>query len=185
MGDSVIEAISDLLLVAGSFGLAAYCWVLSRRLAKLSRSDEGLGAAIGALSEKVDALRESVTKATAEADGSAERLGELIQDADRHEAELSVLLAGLSDMDELRERVAASTADAPGAQASGGADTDAADTGSDAAEGGGGDARDDGDTIEFRRPGSEDGRGEAEEDGEDAPTAVFASMRKTVAAGGA
>ena len=96
----MIQAASDILLIAGSLGLAVYCWVLSRRLRALGRSDAGLGATIAALSERVEALTRTTQAATAEAESAAGRLAALIEEADRHEGELSVILAGLTDMDD-------------------------------------------------------------------------------------
>lgn len=98
---TVIEIVSDMLLVAGAFGLALYCWILSRRLARLSRSDEGLGATISALSEQVEALQSTASRATAEAQSTTERLAALVEEAEKREGELSIMLASLSDIDDL------------------------------------------------------------------------------------
>ena len=120
----MIETVSDILLIAGSFGLAAYCWVLSRRLRRLAKTDEGMGASIAALAGKVDSLHETVRVATSEADSAAERLGKLIEEADRHEGELSVLMAGLSDVEDLSGALAeAAKGDGPEADDDSDADT--------------------------------------------------------------
>ena len=97
----MFDAISDILLIAGALGLAAHCWVLSRRLKALGRSDAGLGATIATLTERVEALTRTTETATAEAEGAGARLAALIEEADRREGELSVILAGLTDMDDL------------------------------------------------------------------------------------
>lgn len=105
----MIDTISDVLLIAGALGLAGYCWVLSRRLQALGRSDAGLGASIAALGEQVESLSRTTDAAVSEADSAGGRLAALIEEADRHEAELSVILAGLSDMDELDAEAEAET----------------------------------------------------------------------------
>lgn len=97
----MIEIASDILLVAGSLGLAVYCWILSRRLSRLSRSDEGLGATIAALAAQVETVQSTATQASGEAQAAAERLAAMIAEAETREGELSIILAGLSDLDDL------------------------------------------------------------------------------------
>ena len=41
-----MDLISDMLLVAGSFGAALYCYVLSTRLKKFTTLESGMGGAI-------------------------------------------------------------------------------------------------------------------------------------------
>ena len=103
----MIDAISDALLIAGALGLAAYCWVLSRRLRALGRADAGLGATIASLTERVELLTRTTDAAIVEADAACERLAALVEEADRHEGELAVILAGLSDMDALEDETQA------------------------------------------------------------------------------
>ena len=103
----MIDTISDILLIGGALGLAFYCWILSRRLKALGRSDEGLGATLKDLGERIEALRRTTDAATEEAASAGTRLAALIEEADRHEGELAVILAGLTDMDDLEAEAAA------------------------------------------------------------------------------
>lgn len=49
--------IADALLIAGALAAAFYCWILSARVKSLKDLDNGLGAAIAALSGKVDDMQ--------------------------------------------------------------------------------------------------------------------------------
>ena len=90
-----METISDILLIAGAFGLAGHCILLSHRLRRLARSDAGLGATIAALSERVDVLSTTAAQATQSAEAAGERLAALLAEAERREADLAFTLAGL------------------------------------------------------------------------------------------
>ncbi|KIT14287.1 hypothetical protein [Jannaschia aquimarina] len=92
--------ISDVFLVLGALGLAYYCLQLSRRLKTLATSDGGLGQSVAVLGEQIEALQQNAARATAEAEAASDRLSRLIQDAEEREGELSVLIAGLGDLDE-------------------------------------------------------------------------------------
>lgn len=92
-----MEIVADALLIVGAFGLAGYCLLLSRRLRRLARSDDGLGATIQQLSARVDSLTRTAAAATEAADAAASRLAALLEEADRREADLSFALAGLGE----------------------------------------------------------------------------------------
>lgn len=96
----MFEIASDILLIAGSLGLAAYCLVLSHRLRVLSRSDSGLGASISELAKRVDALSQTTDRASADADSAFQRLAALTEEAERLEGELAFLLAGSDTVNE-------------------------------------------------------------------------------------
>ena len=92
-----MDLISDVLLAMGAFGVAGYCWALSRRLRGLARADAAMGPAVDALSERIDALAEAADAATARAEEVAERLSTLIQEARTREDELAFALAAAGD----------------------------------------------------------------------------------------
>lgn len=77
--------LSDLVLLAAAAGAALYCLVLSRRIAKLSDTESGLGATLAALSEQTGALAETIDGAKAQGDDTAARLAALDRASDRAE----------------------------------------------------------------------------------------------------
>ena len=72
-----MELIADVLLVAGAFGAALYCHVLSRRLRRLGTLETGMGGAIAVLSAQVDDMTRALTDAQSAARESAARLDRL------------------------------------------------------------------------------------------------------------
>ena len=74
-----MELIADILMVAGSFGAAIYCYVLSARLKKFTTLETGMGGAIAVLSAQVDDMTARAGKGA----GCRERLGRKSGDADR------------------------------------------------------------------------------------------------------
>jgi hypothetical protein len=90
--------IADIFLAAGALGAAIYCLVLSRRLARFSDLEKGMGGAIAVLSVQVD----DMTKALAQAQGTAKNArSDLDAVAARAEAaaqRLELLLASMHDL---------------------------------------------------------------------------------------
>ena len=41
-----MELIANIMLAAGAFGLAAYCFVLQKKISKFSQLEDGMGGAI-------------------------------------------------------------------------------------------------------------------------------------------
>ena len=64
--------IADILMAAGSFGAAIYCYVLSGRLKKFTTLETGMGGAIAVLSAQVDDMTRALEKARTAASGSAD-----------------------------------------------------------------------------------------------------------------
>jgi hypothetical protein len=93
-----MELIADMLLVAGSFGAAAYCLVLSRRLSRFTRLESGMGGAIAVLSAQVDDLTRALARAQETAGDSTVRLATLTRRAEAAAARLEVLLASMHDL---------------------------------------------------------------------------------------
>lgn len=58
-----MDLISDILLMAGSFGAAIYCYVLSTRLKRFTTLETGMGGAIAVLSAQVDDMTVALEKA--------------------------------------------------------------------------------------------------------------------------
>lgn len=69
-----MSLLADGLLIMATLAAAAYCIVLSRRLAKLNGLDQGVGKAIVSLSERVDTLSATLAEAKQATEASAEAL---------------------------------------------------------------------------------------------------------------
>lgn len=95
-----MDMISDILLVAGSFGAAIYCYVLSARLKKFTTLETGMGGAIAVLSAQVDDMTVALEKARGAASGSAESLEALTGRGEAVARKLELLVASLHDLPE-------------------------------------------------------------------------------------
>jgi hypothetical protein len=95
-----MELIADILLVAGSFGAAVYCYVLSTRLKRFTTLETGMGGAIAVLSAQVDDMTVALDKARGAANGSAESLEELTARGEAVARKLELLVASLHDLPE-------------------------------------------------------------------------------------
>lgn len=93
-----MELIADVLMVAGSFGAAIYCYVLSNRLKRFMTLENGMGGAIAVLSVQVDDMTRAIEKARGAATGSAEALQSLVVRAETAAARLELLVASLHDL---------------------------------------------------------------------------------------
>jgi hypothetical protein len=93
-----MDLISDILLVAGSFGAAIYCYVLSTRLKKFTTLETGMGGAIAVLSAQVDDMTVALEKARGAATGSAESLEALTARGEAVARKLELLVASLHDL---------------------------------------------------------------------------------------
>ena len=93
-----MDLISDMLLLAGALGAAAYCFVLSRRLRRLTGLEGGLGGAIAVLSAQVDELTRALARAETAAKESAGSLDARTQRAEDAVKRMELLLASLHDL---------------------------------------------------------------------------------------
>jgi hypothetical protein len=95
-----MDLIADILLVAGSFGAAVYCYVLSARLKRFTTLETGMGGAIAVLSAQVDDMTQALEKARGAANGSAESLEALTARGEAVARKLELLVASLHDLPE-------------------------------------------------------------------------------------
>ncbi len=95
-----MDLIADILLVAGAFGSAVYCYVLSSRLKTFSTLETGMGGAIAVLSAQVDDMTKALDQARGAATGSAASLHALTERAEAAAARLELLVASLHDLPE-------------------------------------------------------------------------------------
>jgi hypothetical protein len=102
-----MDLIADILLVAGSFGAAIYCYVLATRLKRFTTLESGMGGAIAVLSAQVDDMTVALEKARGAANGSAESLEVLTARGEAVARRLELLVASLHDLPD--PKVAVST----------------------------------------------------------------------------
>jgi len=95
-----MDLIADTLLVAGSFGAAVYCYVLSERLKRFTTLETGMGGAIAVLSAQVDDMTVALENARGAATGSAESLEGLTARGEAVAKQLELLVASLHDLPE-------------------------------------------------------------------------------------
>lgn len=93
-----MSLIADILMAAGSFGAAIYCYVLSGRLKKFTTLETGMGGAIAVLSAQVDDMTRALEKARAMAHGSADGLTAQTTRAESVAARLELLVAAMHDL---------------------------------------------------------------------------------------
>lgn len=93
-----MDLIADMLLVAGSFGAAVYCYVLATRLKRFTTLETGMGGAIAVLSAQVDDMTVALEKARGAANGSAESLEALTARGEAVARRLELLVASLHDL---------------------------------------------------------------------------------------
>ena len=95
-----MNLIADILMIAGTIGVAVYCYVLAGRLKKFSTLESGMGGAIAVLSAQVDDLTRALEKARGAATGSAATLEALTLRSEMVAARLEVMLASMHDVPE-------------------------------------------------------------------------------------
>lgn len=93
-----MSLIADLLLAAGAFSAAFYCYVLAGRLRRFSTLETGMGGAIAVLSAQVDDMTRLLDQARNAAVGSASRLEDLTLRAEAAAVRLELLVASLHDL---------------------------------------------------------------------------------------
>jgi hypothetical protein len=93
-----MSLVADVLLAAGAFGAAVYCYVLSARLTRLQTLESGMGGAIAVLSAQVDEMTRALEKARAAALAQTADLEAKALRGEAAAARLDVILSTLSDV---------------------------------------------------------------------------------------
>jgi len=93
-----MNLLSDILLAAGAFATAAYCFVLARRLKRFTQLEGGMGGAIAVLSAQVDEMTRALASARKAANASAETLEQQTRRAEAAARRIELLLASLHDL---------------------------------------------------------------------------------------
>lgn len=94
----ILAYAADALLIVASLGAAVFCLILSRRLARLSSIDNGLGGAIAVLSAQVDDMNKALAEMKSGTETSAERLDGLNREARQLTEELELMLSACHDI---------------------------------------------------------------------------------------
>lgn len=100
-----MNLIADVLMSAGAFGAAIYCYVLSGRLKKFTTLESGMGGAIAVLSAQVDDMTKALEKARGAAIGSTSTLEVSTQRAEHIAGKLELLVASMHDLPEAASHV--------------------------------------------------------------------------------
>lgn len=95
---TLLPFLSDLLLFAAALGAGGYCFILSRRLTRLSSFDKGLGGAIAVLSAQVDDMTRALAEAREGSDETVARLSNVMKEAEELASDLEVMLAACHDL---------------------------------------------------------------------------------------
>lgn len=95
-----MNIISDILMSAGAFAAAIYCFVLSARLKKFTALESGMGGAIAVLSAQVDDMTKALDRARGAATGSASSPEGMTTRAEAVAARIELLLAAMHDLPE-------------------------------------------------------------------------------------
>lgn len=95
-----MELIANIMLAAGAFGLAAYCFILQKKISKFAQLEDGMGGAIAVLSAQVDDMTKVLTKAQSAAEDSTLKLNNLTTRAEASAIRLELLLSSLHDLPE-------------------------------------------------------------------------------------
>ncbi len=93
-----MQLIADILMTAGAFGAAIYCYVLSNRLKKFTALESGMGGAIAVLSVQVDDMTRALEGARGAAHAQADGLRSQTARAEAVAAQLELLMASLHDL---------------------------------------------------------------------------------------
>lgn len=93
-----MDMIANILMTAGTFGAAIYCYVLSNRLKKFTALESGMGSAIAVLSVQVDDMTRALEGARGAAHAQADGLRAQTARAEAVAAQLELLMASLHDL---------------------------------------------------------------------------------------
>lgn len=92
-----MSLIADIMLATGAFLAAIYCFVLSRRLARFTDLEGGMGSAVAMLSMQVDDLNKTLQKAHSGARASSRDLATLTARAEAAADRLELMMAALHE----------------------------------------------------------------------------------------
>lgn len=95
-----MSLVADAMLAVGALSAALYCFILSRRLARFTNLEKGMGGAVAMLSMQVDDLRKTLKQAHAGARVSVRDLAEVTVRAEAAADRLELMMAALHEPEE-------------------------------------------------------------------------------------
>lgn len=95
---TILSLFSDILLLAGTIGLAVYCRVLTGRLKAFNDIDSGLGGTIAELSRQVDEVRIALEAAMRTGESRGAEIDAACERADDRIGQLEMLVAAAEDV---------------------------------------------------------------------------------------
>ncbi len=93
-----MEMIVDFILLAASGVATIYCFVLSRRLARLNDMKNGIGASIATMSGALDQTQQVLALAKSSSLEGVQRLTAVLEEAERIKPEIAQLLDALAEL---------------------------------------------------------------------------------------
>ncbi len=93
-----MQLIADILLAAGAFGAAVYCYILAQRLKRLQTLETGMGGAIAVLSAQVDDMTKALENSRNAADNQVHTLEAITERGETVATRLELLLASMHDL---------------------------------------------------------------------------------------
>lgn len=94
-----MSLIADVLLALAALSAVLYCQILSSRLKKFSKLDEGVGAAVASLSSQVDGLKQALERAKTTSEQVDSSVSDKIERAEKVAARLELLIASMHDIE--------------------------------------------------------------------------------------
>ncbi len=95
-----MELVTDFLLLAATGTACLYCWILSKRLKRLTNAKNGFGAGIAALSHSAEEMKAVMESTKVSGDAVAHRLETLLIKSENRVSHLQDLLQQVTDMRE-------------------------------------------------------------------------------------
>lgn len=93
-----MDALANILSIAGALGAAFYCFTLSHRLRRFTRTEDGMRGAVAALSAQVDGMTAALKFAQEAAGQPTARHDDLTRRAEEAARRLELMLAALHDI---------------------------------------------------------------------------------------
>ncbi len=107
-----MDLVTDFLLLAASGAACFYCWALSTRLKKLTKTNDGLGASVVALSQSAEEMKAALEQTKQSADSAKTDMDILLKSADEKAEILQKLIDQLINIkDDVVSQTETSTQD--------------------------------------------------------------------------
>ena len=95
-----MSLVADAMLALGALSATLYCFILSRRLARFTNLEKGMGGAVAMLSMQVDDLTKTLRQAHASARLSVRDISDVTARAEAAADRLELMMAALHEPEE-------------------------------------------------------------------------------------